>query len=163
MTLTLRTSNSNTATPNEPTKVGVGTFLFSPTGQFLIGLRKAKHGQDTWGLPGGHVEYGEDPIETAIRETREETAIHIDEPDLLGVTSDIFDDSKKHYVTLFYAARVPSGVIAKIMEADKVEEWRWVYHDELPENLFLPLSTFLDKIEISGGMKRLAATFPRAA
>src|SRR3989339_1501085 len=40
--------------------------------QILLGLRKVKSGENTWGFPGGHQITGEKIIATATRELREE-------------------------------------------------------------------------------------------
>lgn len=42
---------------------------------FLVQLRSGNH----WGFPKGHSEKGETPIETARRELKEETSLHIDQ------------------------------------------------------------------------------------
>lgn len=147
--------------PETHTRVGVGMFLISPTGQILIGLRKAPHGQGTWGLVGGHVEFGEDPSLAAIRETLEEIGVDISEPSLVDVTSDLFQESGRHYLTIFYAARLRTPESIKNLEPDKFVEWRWVYSDELPDNLFLSLENFINKIGGPDGLRRMLATFPR--
>lgn len=41
-------------------KVGIGTLLFRKN-KLLFGLRKGSHGNETWGFPGGHLEFGETP------------------------------------------------------------------------------------------------------
>ena len=52
--------------------VGCGVILLNSKGQFLMMKRTSKHGQGTWGLPGGHMEFGETFETVAIREVSEE-------------------------------------------------------------------------------------------
>lgn len=151
---------NNTGAPT--TRVGVAVFLISPTGQFLLGHRTGNHGNDSWGLPGGNVEFGEDPVRTAIREVKEEVGTTITAPMLLDFTSDAFNETNKHYVTLFFAVRIADINAVRNMEPEKCDELRWVYSDELPDNLFLPLANFVRK-QGSTGLRHTLATFPRAA
>lgn len=154
-------SPASTARPETYTRVGVAVFLISPTGQILFGLRKAPHGQGTWGLVGGHVEFGEDPADAAIRETFEEIGVSISAPTLSGITSDLFINNGRHYVTLFYACRIQDVGDVKNSEPDKFIEWRWMYADELPDNLFLSLQNFINKLGGTSGLRHMLATFPR--
>lgn len=142
--------------------IGTAVFLLKPNGSFLIGHRKSKSGYDTWGLTGGHINFGEDPLDAVCRETREETGIRIEDAHLAGYSSDILPDSGKHYVTMFFIARIAADTQAKVCEPDTIDEWRWVFYDELPDNLFPALKGFLDKMG-NGGLKHLMATAPRAA
>ena len=87
---------------NNDIKKGIGVWMFNPSGQLLLGLRLSKHGNGTWAPPGGKPEINETPIDTAIRETKEETGILLNKKMLayIGTTDDFFPDS--HYITQHY-------------------------------------------------------------
>ena len=53
-------------------RVGIAVFIFKD-GKFLMGRRKGAHGEDTWSVPGGHLEFGEMIEDGARREVEEET------------------------------------------------------------------------------------------
>ena len=121
---------------NNIVRVGIGVWIFNPRGQLLLGRRLSKHGNGTWAPPGGHLEFGETPIETAIREVREETDLIIPSNQVREIswTNDIFQD--KHYITIH--CRVDNFVgTPKIMESNKCAEWRWCDLNALPQPLFL--------------------------
>jgi 8-oxo-dGTP diphosphatase len=54
-------------------------LLVNQDGALLLQLREpdARMDPDRWGLPGGHVEPGEDPAVAARRELREETGLEV--------------------------------------------------------------------------------------
>ncbi len=123
-------------------KQGVGVWLFNPYGQVLMGLRLSKHGFNTWSAPGGKPEPNETLVDTAIRETLEETGIAL-APRMLEyvcTTDDVFPDS--HYLTTHY--RVDNILsVPMVMEPNKCKEWRWFDLDKLPNNLFLSAQNLL--------------------
>ncbi len=130
-------------------KVGIGVFIFKD-GKFLMGQRQGAHGADSWSIPGGHLEFGESPEETAIREVREETGLEIKNITFAAVTNDVFAEENKHYITIWVKSEWASGE-PTIVEPDKFVEQRWVTFDELPEPLFLPWeqllsSEFIDEL-----------------
>jgi 8-oxo-dGTP diphosphatase len=127
--------------PRRP-QVGVGVLVVVD-GTILLGLRRGAHGSGTWSPPGGHLEYGEDPVDCVRREAAEEAGIELGECRFAGVTNDIFEVEGRHYVTLFYTAALASGV-PTVLEPTKCEQWRWWAWDDLPDKLFLPLQHLRD-------------------
>lgn len=61
---------------NKRPGVGVGV-LVTREGKVLIQRRTNAHGEGTWSLPGGHMEFGESPEQTAAREAKEEVNVDI--------------------------------------------------------------------------------------
>ncbi len=117
--------------------VGVGVFIVR-AGKILLGERAGSHGADTWGLPGGHLEFGESPADCAIREVLEETGLKINDIEPVAFTNDIFEKEGKHYVTLFVLAKQCDGEPC-IMEPDKCNGWSWFDWNALPQPLFASL------------------------
>ena len=106
----------------------------------LLGLRRGSHGAGSWSPPGGHLEFGEDPLDCVRREALEEAGIEITDLEFIGVTNDVFVTEQRHYVTLFYMASLAGGA-PSVLEPGKCDEWRWWPWNALPEpdSLFLPL------------------------
>ncbi|KAL4984001.1 NUDIX hydrolase domain-like protein [Aspergillus falconensis] len=121
------------ATEAKPVRVGVAVFALNHENKFILGKRIGSHGADTWGLPGGHLEFGESWEECAARELEEETGIHVNKNSVqyLTATNDVFEKDGKHYVTVFVGVRVEGGQEPKRLEDGKCAEWRWVSWEEL--------------------------------
>ena len=125
-------------------RVGVGVYIFNQNKQVLLGLRKSKHGENTWCPPGGHMEFGETNEQAAIREAKEETNLDLNPQDieLCGVTNDFFPENNRHYITLHFFCHDFKGA-PELTEPDKCVQWQWFDIDKLPENLFLSNKNFL--------------------
>lgn len=121
--------------------VGVGVVIVKQ-GKILIGRRTGKNGYGTWSMPGGHLDVGESPEETAIRETLEETGVTIHRVKFVGYTNDIFPEKSKHYITLWIAGEWLRGEPYPT-ETHEMDSFKWVSLDELPEPLFLPFTNLL--------------------
>ncbi|MGE5309669.1 MAG: nucleotide triphosphate diphosphatase NUDT15 [Sphaerimonospora mesophila] len=87
-------------------RVGIGVFIFRD-GKFLMQQRRGSHGEGTWSIPGGHMEFGETPEQTAIREVREEIGCEIDNIRFAAVTNDFFDRERERRNTT-----LPGGLLA---------------------------------------------------
>lgn len=124
-------------------KVGTGVFILNDKNQALFQKRAGSHGADTWGLPGGHLEWQESFLENAIRETKEETDLDVTDVEVLGVTNDIFKAEQKHYVTIYMKATKWSGK-PKIMEPDRCLEMGWFDLDKLPAPMFVSDANFFE-------------------
>lgn len=107
--------------------------------EVLMGLRCGKHGPGTWSLPGGWMEHGEEPEETAKREVLEETGIVVTDiqPYHVPYTNTVFGDGVQS-LTLFFVSTGWAGT-PRVLEPDKCKEWRWFDVNDLPTPLFDPL------------------------
>jgi len=66
-----------------------------------------------WTLPGGGLEFGEDPADAVVREVREETGLEIEPTKLFGIDSftDAQHDTARHGIRILYGTRIVSGQI----------------------------------------------------
>lgn len=117
-------------------RVGIGVFVCKQ-GKFLMGRRLNSHGEGSWSIPGGHLEFGETFEKTAEREVYEETGLRIKNIRPGALTNDLFQADNKHYVTVWMLADWRSGV-ERVCEPNKYVDLRWCDFDTLPQPLFLP-------------------------
>jgi len=125
-------------------KVGVGIgIMILKDSKILLGKRhedpeKADselHGEGTWTMPGGKMDFGESFEETARREVLEETGIKIKKMKLISLTNDAVKDA--HFITIGMLCEDFEGE-AKVMEPDEITEWRWFDLSNLPKPMFFP-------------------------
>lgn len=117
-------------------KVGVACIIWKD-GKFLIGRRLGAHGADTWSVPGGHLEFGENIEDAAAREVQEESGLKVKDIRFLALTNDYMPDEDKHYITIWMEADWESGEPA-LLEPDKWVDQQWRTFQTLPSPLFEP-------------------------
>ena len=122
-------------------RVGVAC-LVTRAGRLLLLERQRSHGSGSWSPPGGHLDFGETLEACAIRETLEETGLHIAEPEFFAITNDIFESDGKHYVTVWMRVEAPDGVAA-VRDPAEVASVGWFERTQLPSPLFLSLENLL--------------------
>ena len=127
---------------NNIPRVGVGVII-RREGKVLLGLRKGSHGSGSWAFPGGHLEFGETPEQTVVRELQEECGVQVKNLTTVTFTNDIFITEQKHYITLYVLCDYASGE-AKNLEPEKCERWEWFAWDRLPEPKFLGLQHLVE-------------------
>lgn len=132
-------------------RVGAGIgVLFIKDNHVLMGHRhddpmkasSALHGEGTWTIPGGKIDFGETLEEAAARETREETGITIDTTRLRVVSVGNERVPDAHFVTIGFVCEAWTGE-ARVMEPDEITEWRWFPLDRLPTPIFFPAEKIL--------------------
>jgi 8-oxo-dGTP diphosphatase len=121
--------------------VGVAAIVIKDN-KILLGRRKNSHGEGSWQFPGGHLEYKEEIEACAKREVLEETGIKIKNIKLGPYTNDVFENEKKHYITLFVISEYHSGELT-LKEPEKCAEWGWFGWNKLPNPQFLPIINLL--------------------
>jgi 8-oxo-dGTP diphosphatase len=124
--------------PDQPV-VGIGAVIIQ-NGKIALIKRGNEPSKGKWTIPGGLVELGETLEAAVIRETKEETLLDIENPQLIGVVDNVdLDEQSKvkyHYVIIDYLVYVKAG---EIQAASDAAEFRWVTLDEV-ENYNLTAS-----------------------
>ena len=121
----------------------VAVILFNERHEILLVNRKYDPKMGEWSLPTGFLEYDETVRQTAVREVKEETDIDIADVKFRGITSDLFEDSGKHYITLWMEAHYLSGE-PKVNAPYEMSTLDWFSWEALPSPLFLSFQNLLD-------------------
>ena len=112
--------------------VFAGGCLFNDEGKVLL---QKRGDSGIWGFPGGAIELGETPEETAVRELKEETGLDVEVESLIGIytDSDIKYPSgdEAHSICIVYKLKAIGGEL----KCDNLETIGLKYFaiDELPE------------------------------
>lgn len=125
------------AAPNP--RIGVAVIVVRD-GRVLLGQRLGAHGEGTWALPGGHLEFGETIEGCAGRELAEETGLQADAFTPGPFTNNVLASKGLHYVTLFMLAHAAAGEPERL-EPEKCAGWEWFAWSALPSPLFSPLAS----------------------
>ena len=106
----------------------------SPEGvqQVLMITRKKEPDVGKYALPGGHLEYDEDPEEAVLRELEEECGIKGSEPKLMFVEGDPQRDARKHMISIMYKVTVPND--SELVAASDAATAEWVNVPEIHAN-----------------------------
>jgi len=123
-------------------------LIFSPEESkvLLVDHKKAQ----LWLPPGGHVEPGEDPKETVLREAKEELGIETDflfeEPLFLTVTNTVGNVAQHIDVSLWYVLKLHSDDPITY-DKDEFHQIRWFGIDQIPFEKSDPhLRRFIEKM-----------------
>jgi len=116
--------------PEHPV-VGVGAIILKE-GTLLLEKRGHEPAKGKWSIPGGTVELGESLEAAVIRETKEETCLDVEDPQLVGVVDQMDLDEagkvKYHFVIVDYLVKVKAGTCKAESDA---EELKWVPLEEV--------------------------------
>ncbi len=142
----------------KPKKMGIGFgVMMLKEGKVLLGQRHTDpakadselHGEGTWTMPGGKLEFGEGFEQGAVRELLEETGMAIQESDLelISLNNDIVPTA--HFVTVGLLCKCEPGSAVyeqepQVMEPDEITQWKWFSLDELPVPMFKPSEKVLN-------------------
>ena len=124
-------------------KIGCEVTVFK-NNMLLLGERKNCYGAGDWGLPGGHLEFGEKTVEAAQRELQEETGIE----NVQLVLAHVVDDPRgdQHYLHIVFKLENFDGEI-QLREPDRCAEWRFFALDNLPNNIFIGHKKIVETIK----------------
>lgn len=107
-------------------------------GMVLLGLRKGS-GEGYWGLPGGHLEWGERLADAALRELEEETGMRAEHAEFVGIVNDVRERSgeTQHRIQIAFLIEDAKGE-PENLEPEKCYEWQWFSLEDLPDTLWGP-------------------------
>jgi len=89
-----------------------------------------KRPNDLWEFAGGSVDFGEQPLQAAYREFKEETSLIAKDLSLIGVASAVYpkEGNEKHAIYLIYRGTVDND---RVIISSEHKEARWVTAYEL--------------------------------
>jgi ADP-ribose pyrophosphatase YjhB (NUDIX family) len=111
-------------------------------GRVLLCRRAYAPWRDLWCSPGGFCELGEHPVETVVRETLEETGLHVEVEDYVGTWVDVYsddaDDPDAGVINVAYYSAALVGDEQANLDPAEVSELGWFSFDALPDELAPP-------------------------
>jgi ADP-ribose pyrophosphatase YjhB (NUDIX family) len=99
-------------------KVAAGV-LVDRGGEVLLVRRRFDPCKGAWSLPAGFVDFGEDPVDAAARECREETGLEVEVTGLIAVVPGR-EHPRGADIVIVYRARLIGGEIRPSDDADEV-------------------------------------------
>lgn len=78
-----------------------------------------------WELPGGGVDFGEDPKGSIKREVREETGISVEVKNPVKVFSTTSDDGNKQTIRIVYRCK-PNKALGEIILSHEHSAYKWI-------------------------------------
>ncbi len=95
--------------------------------EILLAKRGHEPFEGKWCIPGGHIEFGEHPVDAVKREVLEETGLTLEGCRFFNVYSEYYEHLQWHAVALIYEGN-GSGLL--IPQEGEVSELRYVPFDQ---------------------------------
>ena len=111
-----------------PYRPGAKTFVFYQGKLLLVRLG---YSHKCWGLPGGGIERGEEPVQAAIREVYEEAGVVL--TDSTFVSDRTYTNQYKKVTVFYYEATVLTDDV--VIDGQEITDAGWFAFDALPAEI----------------------------
>jgi len=104
------------------------TAIVVHNGKILLTKRKKEPCKNCWDLPGGFVDYGENPEKALRREMREELGLReLKKPEILGIYADTYADKEESYHVncVIYVVKIDNAREIKIADKEELSAYKW--------------------------------------
>ncbi len=110
-----------------------GALIFNEQDEVLLARRSVEPRKGDWDVPGGFVDWGEEPMDAVVRELKEEAGVDFTPTGLVGAYHGWYetDGLTISAIGIYYTGTIRGTPIP----ADDVAEYRWFPVDALPPNL----------------------------
>ncbi|HET7112283.1 MAG TPA: NUDIX hydrolase [Pyrinomonadaceae bacterium] len=126
--------------------VTAGAIIFNDAGQVLLLKHRFRPGSG-WGLPGGFLEAGEQPLDALRRELREEIGMEIKDAEVFAARS----FRKPRQVEVLFRCRPDGAPQTRNIEVERAE---WFSLNSLPEGLPKDQKLFVERAAADGAKGR---------
>jgi mutator protein MutT len=116
--------------------VSVAAVIVNENEEVLL-LNHVLRSDLSWGIPGGFIEYGEQPEAAVRREISEETGLELENIKLIRLRT-----AHRHVEILFRATPVGRAKVQSL----EINELGWFKVDELPEKMTLVQKQIIEKV-----------------
>lgn len=108
--------------------IGVKAIIIN-NGKILFIKRSDKydHLKDAWDIPGGRINFGEDPEQGLQREIKEETNLDLKQIEQIIDVSTVFKNEEKHIIRITYLCSVKNS---DIILSNEHTAYQWFTKDE---------------------------------